>query len=557
MTQETKHIETIFKQAFEHHEVQPPHTLWETVEASLDNSKNVETLFASLFRNARISPAASVWNRISQALFWRGFFTFSSNSFNIYYLGAALSICGITLYSLFPPTERIAPANLTVVTAVTNTEESKAEEQTTIALRPNEQANTEAQVVNLRQQEIDVRQQNKNLLTTQKFQHSERSAEKGAGIVAFSSAEKNAAQSGAASASAGTTSNFNFANVRIVGNSTVCANSPAEYSIEGLPANAVVDWKLPQGASSKFMTTRKISANFGKEGAFTLGANVKVGAETKKVELAVRVEEANTPEIKGRRTVCEGGEKELYSVDEAVNKEITYQWELQRNTIVPTGNKYVNVNWNTAGKDTLTVIRINPATGCVSRNSTTVLVEAKPQVDFQMAAISTNEYEFWFVGESKKMQSFNWVVDGAQYGGETFVHTSFGTQTSLVKLEITNKVGCKNSVQKEIAFGRNILFVPKTFDLSSGAGFIPQTNTRLKSYSIEIYNSQSEKIWSSSELTDGKPAKAWNGMYKNTPVGKGKYMWSISATFDDGTEWRGIRQKDGKVQPTGIFVVEK
>ena len=34
-------------------------------------------------------------------------------------------------------------------------------------------------------------------------------------------------------------------------------------------------------------------------------------------------------------------------------------------------------------------------------------------------------------------------------------------------------------------------------------------------------------------------------------------MWRISATFDDGTQWHGVRQKDGKVQPTGIFVVEK
>ncbi|MCL2327867.1 MAG: hypothetical protein FWC39_05065 [Bacteroidetes bacterium] len=556
MTQETKHIETIFKQAFEHHEVQPPHTLWETVEASLDNSKNVETLFASAFKNARISPAASVWKRISQALFWRGFLNFNSNSFNIYYLGAALSICGITLYSVFPPQQNNSNTKIAAVANEVVEQKNNAENTETQA-NIQTQVNTEAQVTNLRQQEIDVRQQNKNLSTIQKLHRSEHSAEKAAGIVAFSPAEKNAAQSNVMPAQAGISSNFNFANVHIVGNSTICANSPVEYSIEGLPANATVDWKLPQSASSKFISTRKISAKFGTEGSFTLGANVKVGAETKKIELAVQVEEANTPEIKGRRTVCEGVEKELYSVDEAINKEITYQWELQRNTIVPTGNKYVNVNWNTAGKDTLTVTRVNLATGCVSKNSTAVLVEAKPQVDFQMAAISTNEYEFWFVGEPKKIKSFNWVVDGAQYSGETFVHTNFGAQTNLVKLEVTNKAGCKNSIQKEVAFGRNVLFVPKTFNLSSGTGFIPQTNTRLKSYTIEIYNSQSEKIWSSSELIDGKPAKAWNGMYKNAPVGKGKYMWNISATFDDGTEWHGIRQKDGKMQPTGIFVIEK
>ncbi|MDR1760899.1 MAG: hypothetical protein LBR55_00470, partial [Bacteroidales bacterium] len=103
MTQEKQHIEDIFKKAFENHEVQPPHNLWDTVETSLNESKGIETVYASTFKNAHIAPSASVWKRISQALFWRTFLTFNSQSFNIYYVGAVLSICGITLYSLFPP----------------------------------------------------------------------------------------------------------------------------------------------------------------------------------------------------------------------------------------------------------------------------------------------------------------------------------------------------------------------------------------------------------------------------------------------------------------------
>lgn len=540
MTQETKHIEDIFKQAFEHHEVQPPHTMWEAVEASLDNSKNVETLFATTFKNARISPAAGVWKRISQALFWRSFFTFSSNSFNIYYLGAALSICGVTLYSVFPPQARsektlVNPvAELVAIVSEIKEEQAKVEYfetnvETKVEAEIASVKNPEAQVANVRRHEKTISEAAKTVTSIQAIAETEKAV----------------------------SSTFNFANVQIVGNTNVCANSATEYYLEGVPANAVIDWNMPQNASFKAIAPRKIAALFGKEGSFTLSANVKVDAVTKKIELPVRVEEALTPEIKGRRSVCEGSEKELYSVDEAINKEITYAWATGRNTLHNTGNKYINIDWKTVGMDTLTVTRINLATGCSSSNSTVIAVQPQPKVDFAMTAISTNEYEFWFVGESKKIQSFRWSVDGSQHSGETFVHTNYGAQTSLVKLEIADKAGCKNSIQKEITFGRNVLFVPKTFDLASGNGFIPQTNTRLRSYTIEIYNSQSEKIWSSSELIDGKPAKAWNGIYKNAPVGKGKYMWRISATFDDGTQWHGVRQKDGKVLPTGIFVVEK
>ncbi len=543
MAHENQHIEDIFKTAFENHEVQPPLNIWDSVESSLNESKNVEAVYASTFKNARIAPSASVWKRISHTLFWRNFLSFKAQSFNVYYLGAALSVCGVTMYSLFPPQKIQKTDFATIANIIEKSVNVEEIEEQGVHLYENN--NTKAQATNLYQQK-EQSQQNKGIITPQKLHHSEQAARNAATNATFSPAKTETAQAV-----------FNFTNVRIVGEANICANSPVKYSIEGLPENAIVDWKLPQGASSKFISTRKISALFSKEGSFMLAANVQVGKTSSKIELPVRVEEAHKPEIKGRLTVCEGSEQELYSVNEAVNKEISYSWELQRNTIIPSGNKYINVNWNTAGKDTLTVTRVNLTTGCASSNSAVVVVEARPKVDFQMTAINTNEYEFWFVGESKKIQTFSWFIDGSKYSGESLVHTNYGAQTSLVKLEVSNKAGCKNSIQKEVAFGRNVLFVPQTFDLSANKGFIPQTNTRLKSYTIEIYNSRSEKIWESNELTDGKPAKAWNGMYRNAPVGKGKYMWRISATFDDGTQWHGIRQKDGKVQPTGIFVVER
>jgi hypothetical protein len=539
MKPQKQHIEDIFKEALENHEVQPPASIWETVEASLDNAKNVEAVYASAFKNARIAPAANLWKRISRALFWRSFFSFNTQSFNIYYVGVVLSACGIALYSLFPPKAMPETHSVAAITQVAlNTAETPVantqQEQTQQAAKPQQtQLNAAAtQAVASHKQEQRITSQTYN---------SGKSTEN----EVLSPAKKEPTQG-----------NFDFTQVHIVGSSAICADSPAEYEIEGLPSNAVIDWKLPQGARSTFISTRKIAALFSKAGSFVVVAKVKVGSETEKIELPVRVEEAPKPEIKGSRSVCEGSEQELYSVNEPVNKEITYHWELRRNTIMPTDNKYVNVDWNIAGKDTLTVTRINRITGCSSASSIPILIKAKPKVDFTMAAITTNEYEFWFVGESKKIQSFNWTIDGSQYSTETVTYTNYGANNSLVKLEVTDKAGCKNTVQKEAMFGRNILFVPKTFELSNRNGFIPQTNTRLQSYTIEIYNSKSEKIWSSNELVDGKPAKAWNGMLRNEPVSKGKYMWRIEAVFDDGTLWHGVRQTDGKMQTTGIFMVE-
>lgn len=547
MTQKNQHIEDIFKNAFENHEVQPPSNMWETVESSLDNSKSVETVYAAAFKNARIAPAANLWKRISHTLFWRNFFTFKVNSFNAYYLGAALGVCGVSLASFFSP--ETSPELQTTVHKI---------EQIASVVNVESAENTEVQAeVDLQTQE-DTQVQESDFGSAKQFVDSLQKPAKTKKNTTKRSVEKSEAKANSSLVTKETAkAAFNFAQVQIVGNAVICANSPSEYAIEGLPTNAVVDWKLPQEARSQFISTRKIAATFSKNGAFVLAANVKVGNETAKIELPLRVEEAVVPEIKGQRSVCEGSEKMLYSVNEAVNKEIIYQWELQRNAIIPNGNKYVYVNWNIAGKDTLTVTRINKTTGCSASNSIVVLIDAKPKMDFSMAANNAQEYEFWFVGDSRKIRSYNWTVEGTQYNSESFVHTAYGTNNSLVKLEITNKAGCKNSLQKEVAFGRNILFVPKSFSLSKREGFIPQTNTELRSYNIEIYNSKSEKVWSSAELQNGKPAKAWNGMVRNAPASKGKYMWRIEAVFNDGTPWFGVRQKDGKMQATGIFVVEE
>ncbi|MDR2962672.1 MAG: hypothetical protein LBU90_03395 [Bacteroidales bacterium] len=532
MTHEEQHIETIFKKAFENHEVQPPGSLWGEVEASLNESKNVDALYATTFKYARVAPPASLWSKIAHTLFWRSFLNFNFNTFNVYYVAAALSVVSVGLYNAFPPQQRSAQPLVAAQEIVAQEQET----QPYTAPAQSVAAQTQAQ---------------------QSTAHKETNIQTAAHTVKPEKTQTASTTPHSAGTEKTTAGEFNFAAVHIVGSNSVCANSATEYSIEGLPAQAIIDWNLPQGAQSKFISTRTIAAQFAKEGNFTLGATVKVGGTSKKLELPIRVEEARKPEIKGRRDVCEGSEKEPYSVEESINKEITYVWESQRNTVHATGNKYVSISWKNAGKDTLSVTRINLVTGCSAVNSAVINVLPAPKVDFAMSAISANEYELWFVGDSKKIQSFTWFIDGAKHSGESLVHSDASAQSSVVKLEITDKAGCKNSIQRDVTFGRNIVFVPKTFTISETGGFIPQTNSRLRSYHIEIYNARSEKIWESTELQDGKPAKAWNGMYKNAPAGTGKYMWRIAAVFEDGSTWYGVRQKDGKIQPSGIFTVER
>jgi len=75
----------------------------------------------------------------------------------------------------------------------------------------------------------------------------------------------------------------------------------------------------------------------------------------------------------------------------------------------------------------------------------------------------------------------------------------------------------------------------------------------LETYTLEIFTSWGQLIWSSSRLEDGRPADAWDGTYNSQDLPTGSYIWKASATFKDGTIWEGSDNGDGNIKPYGII----
>jgi PKD repeat protein len=75
----------------------------------MDNKKvNIEDLYRSQFEEFTTEPSTGLWTRIRYKLMWQEFFRFSLNTFNIYYLAAAVSITagGIILISQLNRTDK-------------------------------------------------------------------------------------------------------------------------------------------------------------------------------------------------------------------------------------------------------------------------------------------------------------------------------------------------------------------------------------------------------------------------------------------------------------------
>jgi hypothetical protein len=73
-----------------------------------------------------------------------------------------------------------------------------------------------------------------------------------------------------------------------------------------------------------------------------------------------------------------------------------------------------------------------------------------------------------------------------------------------------------------------------------------------------IYDIWDNLIWETTQLIDGKPAVGWDG---NSSKGKSLpmdvYVWRVKAVFIDGTEWKGMKGRDGILRTEGTVTLVK
>lgn len=528
-------IEKLFKERFQEAEVSPSQDIWTKLESKIENNR-VESLYQTAFKNAEVRPAASVWGKISSILALRAFLTFKFNTFNIYYASIISAVLGVSAFQISQKFDENTTSHVSqIVQNTTNAEE------------------TSKAITTLKTKETESKEVSQNR-ATQSIVESEQAATQ-----TFSPNGEDNAPIGNNSFN-GKKSQDNhsvdWSRVKIVGSNAICQGVPFVYGVEGLTTHADIKWVLPKSAKKNTLTGHSVSISWQEAGMQNISAIVKIDGEKKQFDYSVVVEAVELPIIKGKVKTCQGTEKQLYYVDEKINKEISYLWETQKNPIDQIGNKFINIDWTDSGKDTLSVVKVNTKTGCKSSASMGVVVYPQPKIDFEVYPLSETEYQFVFSETKRKEYSYVWNIENVEYTEPIVKHGVTGTNSSFVTLSVTDRNGCVATIQKEVNFNTNFIAVPQKFTPISGKYFMPMTNGDLKSYKIEIYNARNEKIWESTDLQSGKPAVGWDGKFRGADLPRGKYMWKIFATFDDGTQWKGITHPNGSCTPSGIFILE-
>lgn len=68
------------------------------------NDLNMEDLFRSRMESYTVDPSPGLWQKVHAKILWKQFFGFSFQTFNVYYLAAALSLAGLGTYALLTGT---------------------------------------------------------------------------------------------------------------------------------------------------------------------------------------------------------------------------------------------------------------------------------------------------------------------------------------------------------------------------------------------------------------------------------------------------------------------
>lgn len=531
MKEKYTHIEDLFKNTFSDAEVTPPQGIWSSLESSLQES-NPEALYATTFKNAKVQPSSKVWQRISRALFLQAFLQFKVSSFNVYYASLIAVVGGVAGYVLLSN-----PLSTPLVPSIVNELEEKHEKQDETIAYTIQTAHSETETVSAADVDERVGEISQNIEVIAPR------------IVTVSSVSSDAVKE-----------TLLLSEAYFEGSSVICENSQTVFSLQGIPSEYAITWDLGKNAVVNSKTTSSVVVTYQKAGSYTVSALVHYKNASARLEYPITVETALVPQVRGNNVVCEGQENMLYQVEEPVNRDLRYIWTSRSNRINMTGNKYVNIDWLHSGIDTIEVIRIDDRNGCKSQGNFVVRVNPKPEVDFEFSSLGDEVFRFSYLGEANRRgNNFLWNIEGVEYNSRSVEHRSNSINSSMVSLTVTDRNRCANTVTKEIPFNKYLLLVPRVYSFSqdefSRTGFIPQTNTALKEYRIEIFNANNVRVWESSKLVDGKPAEVWNGMYRGELLPQGRYFWQITAVFADGYVWQGIPQTNGECLPNGVVQI--
>jgi PKD repeat protein len=234
---------------------------------------------------------------------------------------------------------------------------------------------------------------------------------------------------------------------------------------------------------------------------------------------------------------------------------LTYDWDFGDGSahssayMPPTHTYYYSAN----SPYTVTLTVINAGTGCTAVNTkkSYIVVTSPPGTNFLTlpdSVVSIPDYHFSFVDKtSGSPVSWLWTFSNGKTSTLKNPEITF-PDTGLYKVTLTtaNAAGCDSTLVRNVRITGvpGQIYLPNAFIPTSLTPdlkvFMPK-GSGLSTWHLQIFNNYGQLIWETSKLNSkGAPIEGWDGTYKGQPAPQGVYVWQASATFINGTEWKGM-----------------
>lgn len=204
---------------------------------------------------------------------------------------------------------------------------------------------------------------------------------------------------------------------------------------------------------------------------------------------------------------------------------------------------------------TVTLIATNN-NGCSNTAVKTdyITVHPPPGTDFTAlpdTITAIPNYHFDFVDKSAAPGiSWEWDFgDGSVSTKQNPSHTYADTGAYQVKLTVHTQYGCTDSKAHTVRITGvpGQLYVPNAFmptSLTNELRTFTIKGSGIKAWDMRIFNNWGQLVFETTKLNShGEPVDFWDGRFKGQDAQQGIYAWEISATFINGTQWKGMSYK--------------
>jgi PKD repeat protein len=245
---------------------------------------------------------------------------------------------------------------------------------------------------------------------------------------------------------------------------------------------------------------------------------------------------------------------------------LIYDWDFgdgrHETAYTPSAHVYSYENSPYTVKLTVT----NLATGCTNTivKNDLIFINSPPNVRFTAkpdTVTTIPNYHFAFVDQTAdNLVSWQWTFgDGSSSTSQNPEHTYPDTGSYKVTLKVINTMGCDSTITHKVQVKGvpGQLYLPNAFTpngLSNELRTFTTKGSGILKWNLQVFNNWGQLVWQTNKLdSKGEPVDSWDGTYKGAPAPQGVYIWQASATFINGTEWKGMSYNNSLPKRSGVI----